>query len=72
MFKGEPASQKENLQKKLTVKSRLGIVLSILYPLATALYFKPWVNNPIPFLSVGILPVLLVWGGIWILAGRKK
>jgi len=72
MFKGEPAPSKKNLQKKLTAKIRLGIVLSIVYPLAAALYFKPWLNNPIPFFSVGVLPVLLTWGGIWILAGRKK
>jgi len=73
LFKKEP-SLKKSVKKpwKLSVKIRLGIVFSILYPIAMALYIKPWNDNLISFISYGIIPVLLVWAVTWIIAGLKK
>jgi hypothetical protein len=52
---------------------RLFIVLSILWPLCWALYFKPWhQHNRIPFIIVGTAPVIVGWCIKWILAGMKN
>lgn len=75
MFKAEPTKKTSSSKKltKLTAKIRLGIVLSIVYPILMAIYLKPWhVSQVILYISYGIMPVLLVWAFIWILAGRKK
>ena len=74
LFKGEPdkkASASRKL-KKLSAKIRLGILLSLAYPVAMALYLKPWTAHQMIYLSCGVLPVLLAWGIVWILAGTKK
>ncbi len=74
MFKGKPVKRTSpvNKLKRLPVKIRFTIVLSILYPIAMALYLKPWHGFPISYISYGIIPVFLIWGILWILAGRKK
>jgi len=74
MFKGEPAQKTSAAKKlkKLPIKIRFAIVLSLVYPLAMALYLKPWKDNLIFYLSFAILPVFLVWAIAWILAGRNK
>ncbi len=74
MFKGVPAKKASSSKKRkqLSVKIRFGIVLTLVYPIAMALYIKPWNENIIPFVSFGIIPVFLIWAGVWIIAGRKK
>jgi hypothetical protein len=51
---------------------RLLIVLSILWIGGCALYFKPWEQDSLFFFSVGLGPVVAVWGGIWVWAGYRK
>lgn len=72
LFKGEPPAKTTSSKNKLTVKIRIGIVLTIIYPLAMALYLKPWAENLITYLTFGILPMCLVWAVVWILCGKKK
>jgi hypothetical protein len=74
MFKAAPAELKisPKLIKKLSLKNRLAIVLTLVYPLAMALYLKPWNENLISYISCAIVPVLLFYATIWILAARKK
>ena len=74
LFKGDPGGKKSPSikLKKLPVKIRVAIILTLLYPVGMALYLKPWDKNPILYLSWGILPVFFVWAMIWILAGKKK
>jgi hypothetical protein len=73
MFKA-PAELKisPKLIKKLSLKNRLAVVLTLVYPLAMALYLKPWNENLIAYISYAIVPVLLFYATIWILAARKK
>lgn len=72
-FKGEPDKKTSSAKmlKKLPAKIRLNIVLSLIYPIAMALYLKPWNGNLISYISYGIVPVILVWAVVWIIAGRK-
>jgi hypothetical protein len=74
MFKAAPAELKVSpkLIKKLSLKNRLAVVLTLVYPLAMALYLKPWNENLISYISYAIVPVLLFWATIWILAARRK
>ncbi len=75
LFKGEPSVKNSASAKalsKLTAATRSGIVLSIVYPVGMALVLKPWQGNVVRYISIGVIPVLLVWAVVWILAGRKK
>jgi len=78
MFKGKPVKKTSSVNrlKRLPVKIRFTIVLSLIYPIAIALYLKPWngnlIGNLISYISYGIIPVFLIWAIAWILAGRKK
>ena len=74
LFKGETVKKASSSKKlkKLPAKFRFGIVLTLVYPIAMALYIKPWNENIISFISFGIIPVFLVWAIVWIIAGKKK
>jgi len=73
-FKGEPdkKSSSTNKLKKLSPKMRLSIVVTLIYPIAMALYLRPWNQGLILFISFGIIPVFLAWAIFWITAGNKK
>ncbi|MFO7665048.1 MAG: hypothetical protein R6V76_00310 [Desulfobacterales bacterium] len=51
---------------------RLAIFVSVLWAAGAVLFFKPWNENLFPFIYIGIGPVFLGWGLIWVLAGYKK
>lgn len=51
---------------------RLAIVMSIFWPLACAVYFKPWQQAVIPFTMIGIGPVVVGWSVNWVIAGMKN
>ena len=51
---------------------RLAIVVSILWPAACALYFKPWQHALMPFAVIGIAPVVVGWSLKWVAAGLKN
>ena len=75
MMNPRPAPQKVVLRRPSLTLSwalRLSIIVSILWPLACALYFKPWQQNFIPFATVGIGPVVVGWSLKWVLAGMKN
>ncbi|MDD9304401.1 MAG: hypothetical protein HUK40_19475 [Desulfobacter sp.] len=58
--------------KGFSMKMRAGVVASVVFPILTALLMKPWQVNPTPYIFTGILPVVVCWGIVWILAARKK
>ncbi len=60
--------------KSLVVSGRLrlAIFVSILWVAGAALFFQPWNENLLLFLYIGIGPVFLGWGLIWVLAGYRK
>ena len=51
---------------------RLAIVISILWPVGCALYFKPWREAFIPFAVIGIAPVVVAWSLNWVRAGMRR
>lgn len=56
----------------LGMKMRAGIVVSLIFPILTALVMKPWQDGLILYLSIGVLPVALAWGLAWILAAQRR
>lgn len=75
MVKPRQLPQKVVLRRpnlKLSGALRLAIVMSILWPLAWAAYFKPWQHEAIPFTVIGIGPVVVGWSVNWIVAGMKN
>ena len=51
---------------------RLAMVLSILWPVAWALYLRPWRQEALPFALIGIGPVAIGWSLKWVIDGIKK
>jgi hypothetical protein len=56
----------------LSGKWRAALLATVLWPIAAAAFFTPWDRDGMPFILVGVLPVLAVWGIAWVLAGFKK
>ncbi len=75
MMKPLPPPQKVMLGRPILRFSwalRLAIILSLLWSVAWALYFKPWQQDAIAFITLGIGPVAVGWGLKWVLAGMKN
>jgi hypothetical protein len=75
MMNPRPAPQKVVLRRaplRLSWRFRLAIILSVLWPLACALFFKPWHQGLVPFATLGIGPVVVGWSLRWVLAGMKS
>ncbi|MBF0111382.1 MAG: hypothetical protein HQK74_01445 [Desulfamplus sp.] len=62
----------KNSGGKLSGKARLGIVISAMFTLIMMFIIKPWDNNLVLFLSIGVMPVVLGWAIVWVKAGFKK
>jgi hypothetical protein len=75
MVKPRPAPPKMVLHRpalKLSWPLRLAVVISALWPVACALYFRPWRQDAILFTAIGIGPVAIGWSLKWVLAGMKN
>ena len=35
-------------------------------------YFKPWTGEVLAFTLVGLFPVIIGWGALWVIDGFKK
>ena len=67
-----PVPEPEIRLPVLTGWMRLAILVSVLWVSGFALFLKPWEGATLIFLSVGLGPVAVLWGGVWIWSGYKK
>lgn len=51
---------------------RLALFISAVWLIVAALWLKPWRGELTLFAGVGALPVLLFWGGVWVLSGYMR
>lgn len=51
---------------------RLAIVVSAVWIIVWTAYLQPWRSDLLPFTLIGLCPVILGWGVIWIIAGFRK
>lgn len=73
-FKKAPSAKRKTIINRfqLSVRNRIIVVLSLAWPGVAALYFQPWKENHTDFVTFGVIPVILVWAVLWIMAGKKK
>jgi hypothetical protein len=52
---------------------RLSIVISVVWILSVFALSRPWDSSGVPeaFIFVGLIPVAIFWGVIWIAKGKK-
>ena len=53
-------------------RTRLAILLSLMWVGLAAAYFQPWRSEVMLFIYLGLGPVLLFWGILWVLKGFRK
>ncbi len=58
--------------RRLNMKLRAAIVLSLTVIVVSGLWIKPWQGEVVLFIALGILPVALCWALVWIFSARKK
>lgn len=54
----------------VTGQMRVAIVISILWPILTAFFLKPW-EKPMMFLYVGVVPIGIAWSIRWVVNGFR-
>jgi len=69
--KPKPRTGGTGFRKRLSGKMRLGIAMSAVYLAGAAAWLKPWEEEPIRFLCIGVGPVLAGWLACWVLAGFR-
>jgi len=72
IFKKEKTGKTKKRKLMLSGTFRMGIVVSILIPVISALILRPWQRGHYMFILTGILPVALGWGVAWIISGFRK
>ena len=64
---------KKNRRMAISGKLRLAIVLSVVFPLAVAMFFPPWhPETGFIFFPGALILVALCWAGAWIFQGFHK
>lgn len=58
--------------KQIPGKWRLAVLASLVWLVVTALWLKPWQGHAVMFTGVGALPVLIFWGGVWVVTGYRR
>lgn len=71
MGKSAKKPSKKILQA-LSGKIRMAVIASGVWLLLWTTYFKPWTGEILAFTLVGLFPVIVGWGVIWIVDGFKK
>ena len=68
----KPSPQLVRHKKKLSGRRRAALALSAVYPLIVAAFIQPWQNHPVPYLYIGLGPVVLIWPTYWVVQGFKR
>jgi hypothetical protein len=69
----KPAPRQVKAKKEILSKTkRAGIVVSVLVPIIAAVTLKPWNDNLVLFVCLGVIPVALGWSLVWVLAAKKQ
>ncbi|UCF95250.1 MAG: hypothetical protein JSW39_14220 [Desulfobacterales bacterium] len=56
----------------LSGRMRLAMAASVFWPALIAAFLKPWQTSWLPFIYVGIGPVILGWVIFWVWAGFRN
>lgn len=72
MGKAGRAKKSGNIMQALSGTLRMGVIFSALWLLLSTVYFRPWSGDLLGFALVGLSPVILGWGILWVIDGFKK
>jgi hypothetical protein len=72
MGKGGRDRRPGKIMKALSGKVRLGVMASAVWLLLWTVYFRPWSGDLLGFALVGLSPVALGWGVLWVIDGFRK
>ncbi|MHB9097089.1 MAG: hypothetical protein ACYC5X_04615 [Syntrophales bacterium] len=67
-----PAPEPARHPAPLTGGMRLAILLTLFWIAGSAAVLKPWQDDVLPFLSLGLGPAAAAWGAAWVRFGYKK
>ena len=56
----------------LSGKLRMAIIASLIWLMLWTTYFKPWNGDILAFTLVGLCPIIIGWGALWVIDGFKK
>lgn len=56
----------------LTGRARLAILATFCWLAGAAALLQPWQASPLPFLLIGLAPITLLWGAVWVWFGYKR
>ncbi len=71
---GRAGSEKKagKILKALSGRARLCVIVSAVWLLSCTVYFRPWSGEILEFALIGLCPVILGWGALWVADGFKK
>ena len=72
MGKAGSVRKSGNIMKTFSGKVRLGMLVSAIWLLSWSVYFRPWSGDLLGFALLGLCPVILGWGILWVVDGFKK
>jgi hypothetical protein len=67
----KPVPEPARRPSPLTGRMRLAILLTVFWIAGSAAVLKPWQDDALPFLSLGLGPVAAAWGAAWVWFGYK-
>lgn len=67
-----PAPEPTRPPYPLTGGMRLAILITLFWIASSAAILKPWQDDALPFLALGLGPAAAVWGALWVWFGYQK
>jgi hypothetical protein len=72
LFTRKPTPVRTAPPPVLTGRLRLAILVTLCWIVGTTMLLKPWEDDPLPFLLIGLAPITLLWGAVWVWFGYKR
>jgi hypothetical protein len=70
--RSEPEPARVRSAKKLGGAVRLALLASGLWAAVACLWLRPWQGDVLPFVLLGLGPVAVGWGLVWVALGFRK
>lgn len=70
--RGEEDPRETSPGPSLSGRVRLGILLSAIWVGTAAAVLAPWRDGTLVFALIGLGPVALAWGSVWVVSGFRK
>jgi len=72
IFSRKPAPVRSAPPPVLTGRIRLAILVTLCWLAGAAALLQPWEERSLPFLMIGLAPITVFWGAIWVWFGYRR